>query len=294
MRHNPFTSMQKEQYDRYIDGKTAMMYLAARLRHDAPERDQQAFNAVMAEETALWRRRFTSQGMPNNMGLLQVQRLLAGIRTFVALNWSGNGFQRLYLNYGCKCLFAAVSTCTAVSAAECVGFGQLREYFVDADREVALKQNDLKEVIDMASGYSIVYQFSLLAHRAQLSAKELQKQSWTVSTNCKTCTVRPELLRCQAVTLPWMLYIEITRPPNLNMALAYNSDNLLMGPTRDGQYAAYRLVCRVERKREHFVSDIRMADGTFTRYDFDRTSKAVRIPQDADTGCAFLCWQRVD
>ncbi len=75
--------------------------------------------------------------------------------------------------------------------------------------------------------------------------------------------------------------------------LLYDPEKLVVGPTRDNHYATYQLACRVEYRGAHFVADVRMADGTFTQYNFHHQTRNQRIPQK-DTSCAYLVWRRVD
>jgi len=98
-------------------------------------------------------------------------------------------------------------------------------------------------------------------------------------------------MRATLTTLPWVLYIETDRPTSYT--LQYNPDSLTVGPTSDGQYATYKLICRVSFMSMHYKADVRdPVHGTFTNWNF-ADGTPTQIPF-RDTTSALLVWQRTE
>ncbi len=164
-------------------------------------------------------------------------------------------------------------------------------------------------------------------HRLEDVLKDIE--SWTgcwAVANGKECRAyngnrgcdQLHIVQKKLVTLPFMLHFLTYRANQSNLMsaeqlrrmtpeqrarllrnvqppyeLLYDPEKLVVGPTRDNHYATYQLACRVEYRGAHFVADVRMADGTFTQYNFHHQTRNQRIPQK-DTSCAYLVWRRVD
>jgi len=100
-------------------------------------------------------------------------------------------------------------------------------------------------------------------------------------------------------TLPWMLYVTTRRldaeAGAAGYTLQYNPDSLTVGPTADGQFATYKLVCRVWFAHSHYKADVRdPRDGTFTEWNFETPSPTDMSTMRNDTKSRLLIWQRLE
>ena len=221
--------------------------------------------------------------------------MLPCVRLFIALHWSGSAFQRQFLAYGCVPLATTTLSCTG-KAASCVLRGRERVGYDEW-------QTQLDEVDMIASPVIITTEprvgvQSLQTLLTQLSDASLVRfggrwELWSIRICGPSCHGR-RIVKRTLTTLPWMLYIETARSQIGQMTLQYNPDSLTLGPTADGQYATYKLVCRVSFAYAHYKADVRdPVDGTFTNWNFASATPS-RIPFDGDTTCAVLVWQRME
>ncbi len=244
----------------------------------------------------------------DNMGdpAALLPRLIPALRLFVAYNWSGNEFQRQLIGYGCNVVSATVERCTGTNRV-CPYFGKEIKYFNHGSNKavLVLAAGSVLPVgstlLDMTDEGASKQQLNMYEGDRMVLADELANMHiwsgrWHLMSGQK-CTGCDELRIVQQhlVTLPFMLYINTFRSPALSKPaqLRYDPNELVIGPTQDGHYATYRLVCRLEKVGAHYVADVRMLDGTFTQYDFNMRISNRKIPA-VDTGCAYLVWQRVD
>ncbi len=327
IRQNEFDKIQDALlHRRYKNGVQSMSYLAARLRNDLPvsvfasdqqqKEAQDLFSKSMDPFLVEFRKHFhdsendkTNEGEISNL----LVSMLPGMRLFIACNWSGNEFQRQLIGYGCKPLTVGVERCAGAVKGKCPFFGKDIEYFNDRGRLLVAPDDSV-----MPAGFTLLDMTDENARRDiylhpgkyrltdVLSDLPEWNGRWSVASAmpCEGCKTEMRIVQQKLVTLPFMLCIHTPRgnqadfqhnggSSNKPYELLYNPEKLVVGPTRDSHYAIYKLVCRLEYEAHHFVADVRVQDGSFTRYSFDVQRPNQSIPEN-DTKCQYLVWRRVD
>lgn len=244
----------------------------------------------------------SAQGLPppkendDMMGIAAdlLKIMLPRVRLFIALHWSGSAFQRQFLAYGSVPLVTTTLACPGTAATcalrgrETVGYGDYQTQLYDVDMIAS------PVVMSTEPKAGVLALEDLLHRMTDLSEIRFggRWELWRLMCG-GSCTGR-RIVKRTLTTLPWMLYIEIGRHALGQLALQYNPDILTLGPTADGQYATYKLVCRVSFAYAHYKADVRdPVDGTFTNWNFASATPS-RIPFDGDTTCAVLVWQRME
>jgi len=246
-----------------------------------------------------------------------VQVMLPCVRLFIAFHWSGSAFQRQFLAYGCVPLVTRTVACPG-RADQC-----------DLNGLEAVSYGDFDTQLHQVNMFSSPFMLTVTREGGSHSLEDLLNVPAPTSTvrfgsrwqlfelprcaGIKNCNSR-RIIKYTLATLPWMLYIQTLRAtaeqvsadPVANAedeefahdavgyALRYNPSRLTVGPTADGQYATYELVCRVSFAYRHYKADVRdPVDRTFTNWNFASATPA-HVPSDGDTTSALLVWQRTE
>jgi hypothetical protein len=219
---------------------------------------------------------------------------LDALRCFIAFNWQSNLFQQHFLAYGSFPIVERTEMCFGSKCAR----GEERVFYGD-NRCDSLSQ------LPMSAAAESAIPLLVRAGAADLAGALMQRFDAVWRIKNKSCTQvnrgqvcgEPVIMKKQMCNLPWMLYVRIYRDPTLALVpLRYNPDELLLGPTADGQYATYRLLARVKYAHYHFTVDVRRGGGAankFINWNFDYRSEA-SVSDEGDTTSMFMLWQRVE
>ena len=268
--------------------------LASRLDQDAFDRQFDTLHAQLRQSARVVRPPPGRDGAVNMMGdaVELVRVMLPCLRFFIAVHWSGSAFQRQYLAYGCVPLVATTFSCRG-NTATCSLEGMEPVYYGEFGTQ-------LHEIDMVTSPCILIVKAEGGVRLLDDLLKEMDEKSpirfgsrWELSAMkvCGGLCKERQIMRATLTTLPWVLYIETDRPTSYT--LQYNPDSLTVGPTSDGQYATYKLICRVSFMSMHYKADVRdPVHGTFTNWNF-ADGTPTQIPF-RDTTSALLVWQRTE
>lgn len=222
---------------------------------------------------------------------------LPSLRTFIAFYWSGSVFQQHYLAYGCGPLVKWTESCGGKTGlcplknSDCIMYNSEGCALKDdpANNLVALNLTSYSAVIMMNSSKR-TYQLSDLLGALDFPGKWEPKHGGQCS-----CGER-RLVKKELVTLPWMLYINTSRPreSHNDSVLLYDPDALTVGPTVDGQYATYRLVARAWYRPMHYEAMVRRGQGQAWKKfsQLQQPTEERYEGEQRDTSSTMLVWER--
>lgn len=221
--------------------------------------------------------------------------VLDALRCYIAFNWQGSLFQAQFLAYGSFPVICRTEMCMR---SECARYLNRTVYGVDRTIE---SLDNLVMVPDIESTIRIPVTETPTSLALQLNNKfdgrwRTKKASCREIDSQGSC-LNATIMQRQLKTLPWLLYLSIQRDPTAAtpLELHYSTDELLLGPTADGQYATYRLLARVNYGHMHFTADVRRGGGAayrFRNWNFENQSDVNLSGAAVDKDSVFLLWQR--
>ena len=303
------SSLPADREEHYDAGALFMRVLSARYLL-AGKLGQAAFDVQVERIYRDIRARFGEPGISMGDPGFLLATAMTGLRLFIALHWSGSSFQKQYLAYGCVPLVAVTHSCAGSAAGGCRLLGRDSISYLADELDAPLRDIDMTQapwMITVTRSGGLHSLADLLNRLTDASLVRFGDQ-WQLSdiTVCGYAVESDELCAFHRIfkktltTLPWMLYVTTQRADvsfggGAGYTLQYNPDSLTVGPTADGQFATYKLVCRVWFAHSHYKADVRdPRDGTFTEWNFETPSPTDMSTMRNDTKSRLLIWQRVE
>lgn len=295
LEHTTRRPVPASQLERYNQGYLLMDILALRyLKRD--DVDQSRFDDIMKIYLSELREyvpvEYHGQGSRKGMGDIATLMAVAlpALRFFIAMHWSGHPVQRHYLANGLNPLIHFYQRCPNQLAQcplhqqELIGYDiagsalEKKEMALNTDAIVINFERDV-EAIDL---------------REWCAEHFTTKWQLAETTMCKDGVCRSRRLEKRSLaTLPWMLYIN--KAVDGKIPVLYDPEKLIVGPTADDKYAAYKLIARDIFAYSHFSADIRIKGRLFANFSFEQKKEFI-IPDGmyADRFCSFMVWQRIE
>jgi len=303
------SSLPADREEHYDAGALFMRVLSARYLL-AGKLGQAAFDVQVERIYRDIRIRFGVAGDTMSDPEVLLGDALPGLRLFIALHWSGSSFQKQYLAYGCVPLVAVTHSCAGSAASGCRLLGRDSISYLSETLDTPLRDIDMTQapwMIRVVRNGGLHSLADLLSRPTDDSLVRFSNQ-WRLSDITPVCGYSAvskkfcpfhRILKETLATLPWMLYVTTRRldaeAGAAGYTLQYNPDSLTVGPTADGQFATYKLVCRVWFAHSHYKADVRdPRDGTFTEWNFETPSPTDMSTMRNDTKSRLLIWQRVE
>jgi hypothetical protein len=229
---------------------------------------------------------------------------LSGLNDYIRMvaETTDSQFARLYLAYGTRFIFQAVTKCMNDKCSnhlqqETAFFASqgLADRFNVRDVSKSSLTEDHAQMIKLDPANVVNGEVDL---QEELKAS-LFSGRWHmpyVHCACGSAMIR----RIGVVNLPWLLYVDAsikTADGNSNTAADRTRyvirpfEHIRLGPTTDGTYATYKLIARVNHIPGHFHADVEV-NGAYVNKDFQREKSADM--QAPDRNSMYFLFQRED
>lgn len=234
-----------------------------------------------------------NMGDPGDFMLLA----LPALSLFIQYNWSGNLLQQHYRLYGAVHRDLLQRECSEPSCTY--------------KQNVVLEQPFMR--IRLREGVRNVLEPLLNAALATAdTAKWILPEANPYCSNGHKAIAKRQLL-----TLPWILRFQIDRQQhvavrdedssevraavtNTDAPLLFNPEEMLVGPTKDGQHAVYKLLSYVRYYGHHYKICVRLPDNSFQEWNFNAKSSFQMEADPNSPGlkmdrlCVFMTWIRTE